>query len=87
MSGAAIAARRVPPDEVAGPMEGCSDPAGSSGGGATTKAFKGLITRLGHDLEKAGGQVALGIQKALDETHRGLHKVAQVSEGVVWMGP
>lgn len=54
---------------------------GEPPGGAAKTGLKSLMTRLGQDIEKAGGQVALGFQKALDETHRGLQKVKQVTAG------
>jgi hypothetical protein len=51
--------------------------AATSGGGGV----KDLMRALGNDLHRAGGGVARGLQKALDETQRGLQKVAQASGG------
>lgn len=51
--------------------------AGSSGG--RPKDFLGFMSKIGQDLNKAGEGVAKGFQKAIDETQKGLQKVAQVS--------
>ncbi len=42
------------------------------------KDFIGFMSRIGQDLNKAGTDVAKGLQKAIDETHKGMQKVAQV---------
>eukprot|EP00877_Chromochloris_zofingiensis_P001873 jgi/Chrzof1/11687/Cz06g05130.t1 len=52
--------------------------AGSSGG--RPKDFLGFMSKIGQDLNKAGEGVAKGFQKAIDETQKGLQKVAQVFE-------
>jgi hypothetical protein len=52
---------------------------GRRGGVQMPKDFKGFMTKIGQDFQRAGGEVAKGFQKALDETQKGLQKVAQVS--------
>jgi hypothetical protein len=59
---------------------GRAAPYGAGGHGeaaprAAGKDLKGLMAKISHDFQKAGGQVAAGFQKALDET-RALQKVA-----------
>jgi hypothetical protein len=51
---------------------------GSAGAGTGKPDLKGFMTKIGTDFHKAGGGMARGIQKALDETSKGLQKVAQV---------
>jgi hypothetical protein len=54
---------------------------------ARPRDFKGFVARIGQDFQKAGGTVAAGLQKAFDETQRGLQKVAQVQAGRAdWVG-
>lgn len=66
-AGAAVAGREAAGD---GQQEGAV--------GGRPKDIKALFARIGQDFQKAGGQVAMGFQKAFDETHKGLQKVAQV---------
>ena len=42
--------------------------------------FIGFMSKIGQDFQRAGGGVAKGFQKAFDETHKGLQKVAQVGD-------
>lgn len=49
---------------------------GSAGSGRPD--LKGFMNKIGADFHRAGGGVARGFQKALDETSKGLQKVAQV---------
>ncbi|KAF8064591.1 hypothetical protein HT031_003392 [Scenedesmus sp. PABB004] len=60
---------------------------GSGGGGGGAAKLKGLMTKLGGDLQRAGGGVVRGVQKALDETQRGLTKVAQAIESELIVKP
>jgi len=55
---------------------GLSSSGGSSSNGRGER--KGFMSKFGADLNRASEGVARGFQKALDETSRGLQKVAQV---------
>lgn len=68
-------------DDSSGARKEALPAAGSSGSAAAGTGkpdLKGFMNKIGADFHKAGGGMARGIQKALDETSKGLQKVAQV---------
>lgn len=80
-SGGSISSTRREQPPAAGSNGSSSSlaPSNSSNSNSSKPAdLKGFMTKIGADFHRAGGGMARGIQKALDETQKGLQKVAQV---------